>query len=511
MGRPYYPLAGPIPDQDHPWGKMKVTAPRSIRLFRAGIVAILLSGSSLSAQDGHYWTEFYGTRSTLLNGVVIGSVEDLAAVYYNPARLGIIKNPGVILSGKVYEWSRLEIEDALGDGLDLSASAFGGVPSLAAGSFYLPFLPKHRFGYAFLTRYRFSRDYVIREEREADLVEGLPGVELLDGKVFWRTDFKEEWFGVSWSYPLSERISVGATGFYTDRSKKVSSDIRLTALGEDNSMAQFILNRALGYSASGILGKFGLAAELDGVSLGVTVTTPKWNVAGKGHMVYEELVTGLDQDGDGVDDDVFETSIQGGIPAKHRWPWSIGAGAGISPENHLVHLSAEWFGSVSPYTVMRPDDFVGQTTGDTIRQEIVDDLKSVLNFGVGYEYLFSDRFSLHASFATDYSAVKGGGGRFSEKSSEISNSSFQEDFFHYGGGASLKFSSVEFTLGATYMTAKQKIDRPLDFPDEGASPFFDDEATSTVRANRVRFLFGFELFFLDTLREKAGVGGMPES
>jgi hypothetical protein len=485
---------------------MNVSAPLPFQLLRAGIVAFLLfPGSDLSAQDGHYWTEFYGTRSTLLNGVVIGSVDDLAAVFYNPARLGIIDNPGVILSGKVYEWSRLEIDDALGDGLDLSASNFGGAPSLAAGSFRLPFLPKHRFGYAFLTRYRFSRNFVLREEREADLIEGSPGVELFDGKVVWRTDFKEEWFGVSWSYPLTEKVSVGASGFYADRSKKVSSDLRLTALGQNNSVAQFILNRSLGYSASGLLAKLGFAAELDRVSLGVTVTTPKWNVAGKGHLLYEGILTGFDQDGDGVEDDVFETSIQGGIPAKHRWPWSIGAGAGIALEKDLLHLSAEWVGPVSRYTIMRAEDFVGQTTGDTIRQVLVEDLNSVLNFGVGYEHFFSDRFSLHASIATDYSAVRGDVKRFSELSSEISNSTFQEDFFHYGGGASLKFNAVEFTLGATYTSAGQRIDRPLDFPDEQGDRIFNDEATSKVRAKRVRFLFGFELFFLDTLKSNAGV------
>jgi hypothetical protein len=284
----------------------------------------------------------------------------------------------------------------------------------------------------------------------------------------------------------------------------VSSDVRLTALGQNNSVAQFILNRALGYSASGLLGKLGVAAELDRVSLGVTVTTPKWNVAGRGHLLFEGILTGFDQDGDGVEDDVFETSIQGGLPAKHRWPWSVGAGVGIALEDNLLHLSAEWVGPVSRYTIMRAEDFIGQTTGDTIRQAVVEDLNSVLNFGVGYEHFFSDRFSVHASFATDYSAVKGEVSQFSELSPEIDNSTFQKDFFHYGGGASLKFNTVEFTLGATYTNARQKIDRPLDFPDQEGDPIFDEEATSTVRANRVRFLFGFELFFLDTLKDKAG-------
>jgi hypothetical protein len=476
------------------------------RLALFGSGAFLLSGPEASAQDGHYWTEFYGTRSTILNGVVIGSVDDLAAVYYNPARLAVMDNPGVILSGKVYEWSLLEIEDALGEGFDLSESAFGGVPSMAAGTFRIPFWPKHQFGYAFLTRYRFGADIFVRDSRRAEVVEAFPGIESFDEKLFWNTEVKEEWFGLSWSYPVNERVSVGFTGFYADRGKKVGSDLRLTALSEDGRVAQWIRNRAVGYSASGFLGKFGIAADLHPVSLGLTVTTPKLNVGGKGHLVYEDILNGLDQDQDGLDDDRFEASLQKDLPAKHRWPWSVGAGAGMTMGKHMLHLSAEWFGPVSRYTLMEAEDFVGQTTGDTISHRIFDDLKSILNFGMGYEYFFSDRFSAHLSVATDYSAVRRDEGPSSDRVHELNNSTFQKNFFHYGGGASLTFSAVEFTLGATYTTAAQEIDRPLDFLDEGGGPSPYSETTATLRANRIRFLFGFELFFLEGLRERAGAG-----
>jgi hypothetical protein len=165
----------------------------------AGLAGSFLSGSDASAQDSHYWTEFYGTRSTILSGVVVGSVEELAAVYYNPARLGSMGNPGVILSGKVHDWSLLEIEDALGEGLDLSTSKFGGVPSLAAGTFRILLLPKHQFGYAFLTKYRNSADIFVRDVGEADVVETFPGSEAVDEKLFGVTETKAEWFGGSWS------------------------------------------------------------------------------------------------------------------------------------------------------------------------------------------------------------------------------------------------------------------------------------------------------------------------
>lgn len=482
---------------------MKASPCFPFKLLWAGLAVLLLSISELSAQDGHYWTEFYGTRSTILNGVVIGSVEDLAAIYYNPARLGIQDNTGVILSGKVYEWTSLTIKNALADGVNLTESSFGGAPSLAAGTFRFRFLPKHQFGYAFLTRYRLSNDFFVREEREGEFIDGFPGPELFDGSLTWSAELKEEWFGLSWSYPVSERIRVGFTGFYSDRSKKAKADLRLTAVGQTGKVAQLIRNRELGYKNSGLLGKFGIAAELPPVSLGLTVTTPRWNLFGSGNLVYEDILNGLGGDQGGIDGDGFVANSQRGLPAEHRWPWSIGAGAGWSRGKNMIHMSAEWFSRIPRYTIMEANDFVGQTTGDTISQKITEDLNSVLNFGVGYEYFFNDRYSAHASVATDYSGVKSDVNRFSDLSPETSNSSFQKDFFHYGGGVSLKFTAVEFTLGGTYTTAEQTIERPIDFPEGDDGPIFGSEATATARTHRWRFLFGFELFFLDDLKNRS--------
>jgi hypothetical protein len=89
-------------------------------------------------------------------------------------------------------------------------------------------------------------------------------------------------------------------------------------------------------------------------------------------------------------------------------------------------------------------------------------------------------------------------------SGEISNSTLQKDFFHFGGGASLTFDAVEFTLGATYTTAAQRFERPLDPLGVEEDPPPESGGTSLLSADRIRFLFGFELFFLDDLRSRGG-------
>jgi hypothetical protein len=463
---------------------------------------ILPVGLSL-AQDAHYWTEKYGNRSALLNGAVIGSVNDLGAVYYNPARLTQMENQSFVLSAKAYEFYNVRIEDILDEGSDLKENTFGGAPSLVSGTFSLKFLPKHKFAYVFLTRYRNSFDFLTRTEEEGDVLSYFPGEELLTGKVSWNKELEEEWIGLSWAYPLNEKLSVGLTGFWASRRQDATFDLQLAALTTDNTVAALSRNRELSYQTNGILAKAGLAFDLDPVTLGLTITTPKWNISGNGSFLHNELLTGVDLDDDGISDDVFERSFQGDLPAKHLAPWSIGLGAGITLGKNVFYVSGEWFSGVNRYTIMEIEPFLGQSSGDLIESLLIEDLNSISNFGIGWEHFFSDRFSAHTSFATDFSPVKEEVNSFVDFSSEISNSVITPNLYHYGLGVTAKLKGIEFTLGGNYYSADLTIPRPVDFPDEGGDgPIFDSRVASTVRFNRWRILFGFSLALLDKMKEE---------
>ena len=51
----------------------------------------------------NYKFENFGNRSILLNGNVTGSVNDLGATYYNPARLALIEDPVFAINAKIYQ------------------------------------------------------------------------------------------------------------------------------------------------------------------------------------------------------------------------------------------------------------------------------------------------------------------------------------------------------------------------------------------------------------------------
>ena len=125
----------------------------------------------------------------------------------------------------------------------------------------------------------------------------------------------------------------------------------------------------------------------------------------------------------------------------------------------------------------------------------------MLNFGIGLEYHLSEKFSLYTSIASDYSAVTSNITRFAELEEEANNSSFQADYFKFGGGIAINTKLVEITTGVNYTGADQKFNRPINFPDEGEDAIFDSGETSIIKFNQWRFILGFSFPFADKMKD----------
>ena len=141
------------------------------------LAIFLVSSTALVAQDGHYWTQQYGTRSMLLSGSTVGGVDDLSTVFYNPGRLSVISNAAFLLSASVYEYNTLSVNNAFGDAKNVNQSNIKGVPTLAAGTFKIKKLPNHFFAYSILTRQNSDLDLAFRSEVHSDVLAVFPGEE----------------------------------------------------------------------------------------------------------------------------------------------------------------------------------------------------------------------------------------------------------------------------------------------------------------------------------------------
>lgn len=436
----------------------------------------------------------------LLSGSAIGGVDDLGAVFYNPGRLAVIANSAFLLSASVYESNTITVSDAFGAGKSVRNSTIKGVPTLAAGTFKIKWLPKHHFAYSILTRQSADLSFGFRGEKTGDLISGIPGNETFGAEASFRQNANEQWIGLTWSYAVSPKVSVGATMNYSNNNQTRGSTIDMQAMSvQDSSVSIYRYNRAYSYKQSSLVWKAGLAVDLGKWQLGLTVTTPMVKLSGSGSYTYEEFyskVPGLPKK------DGYSSSYQSGIDSEYRSPFSVGMGASRKIGKNTIHFGAEWFNGVPKYKIMESAPHISQSSGDTIRFQLTDQIKSVMNAGIGAEIYVSEKVSGFASFSTDFTTASDDVTRFAARKDEASNSGWNVDFYHFGGGIMLKLKGADMTLGATHTGASQKVARPLNFPGDSSQPIFDPNSLADFQWDRWRFVFSFSLPFLKTYTDR---------
>ncbi len=430
-------------------------------------------------------------RSTLLGNSVIGSVVDLGAVYYNPARIALIDEPSFLISANVYEWTSLRFEDALGEGTNLKQSGFGNAPGFAGGTFKIKFLPKHKFAYAIFGRENTNTSLSYRNEITRDVFPDVTGDELLGAGITFKLNSRTRWYAVSWAYPINDKFGVGITMVGAQTSQERSGQINLQALSAHNDVATYQFVRNYNLRHNGILWKIGLAGQVfQSLDWGVTLTTPTIGFGGKGNYNYEEYLSNFKEL---PDSDRFSSNSQDGLDCSIRTPVSLGLGLSVPLSRFRIHLSGEWFSRIKYYTIMQSDKHFSQSSGDTLGIQLVDQSKSLVNFGVGLDYKISEDVQLYASCNSDFSSVAGEVVSFVKNENIVSSATWTADLWHYAAGASFKIKSAEITLGFSQTHSKQPYASPGDFPDDEGEVGFETEEPGTLRWSRLKIIFGFSL------------------
>ena len=129
---------------------------------------------------------------------------------------------------------------------------------------------------------------------------------------------------------------------------------------------------------------------------------------------------------------------------------------------------------------------------------MVDDLQSVINFGLGIEIFANEDLAFFGSFATDYSAVKKDIERFTTKSLTTNNTVFRADLFHFGFGTSFQSKLADITIGATYARSTENVERTIEINEGDVA----SDKIARLIYSRWRFLVGFSFPFLDKAKKK---------
>lgn len=434
---------------------------------------------NVSAQDTHYWNLQYGTRSNLLGGAVIGSVTDMAATYYNPAALALFPAPEILLSGKIYQYSALSLNNGAGPGKDLTSSTIEAAPTLFAGSFTFDWLGDHTLSYSILTRQRMNFGI---EGRRGGTRDSDQGEELVAGELIANQELSDLWIGLTWAVKLSPNIAIGVTPYLSVRDQKTRKHAYSEIIDQVGNVSAAIITQQFEYKNYRLLAKAGFGANFDPLTLGLSITTPSLSLSGSGSSLVN-----LINSGDGSSEETaFIANYQQDVAALHKLPLAVGFGAGYKLGKHCIHVSAEWYDEVASYNVLDTEDFTAQSSGETITYRVNNELKSVVNYGLGAEFYVTENLDLFISYITDYSAA------VPDTRTNLTVSTW--DIYHLSGGAAFSIGRSEFTLGINYAFGSGKVKGPVNLPDSDIqNTLVDLFENSDLDYKRLKFLIGFSI------------------
>jgi len=271
----------------------------------APVVVAFALAAPARAQDAHYWSQQYGTRSELLAGSVVGSPQDLSTTFYNPGGLAQLETESFLLSATAFEYQRLSTRDPTGAFDGVTNDRLGTAPSLFTGLFPRDWV-RGTLAYSFLTRHRF--DLRINSWRVDDVP--LPGGERTGGNLFVDQRLSEDWGGLTWSEPFGD-VGVGVSLYGAYRSQRGRTEILSQPIPTGSAGPTFSLVDDYSYWHFRLLAKLGLYWDGDAASVGVTFTTPGLGLFGNGRAAYHR----------NIDPDTLPVSTQ--VALRHMDPRNV--------------------------------------------------------------------------------------------------------------------------------------------------------------------------------------------
>jgi len=447
-------------------------------LYAIILFFFIISYTTINAQETYYWNIQYGTRSTLLGGAVIGSVSDLSATYYNPGAIALFEDVQFILSARIYQYENYTLKDGAGEGIDLDFSNVTPSPSFIAFDLDFGFLGEDKLALSLLTRQSTSFEFSTRIIDSLDIIDSSPGKESFAGGFSLEKKFVDMWGGISYSTKLSELVGLGITGYFAYDTHRIGSETILRALQSSGDIASFTDINNYRFNSLRALFKFGVGINLNPLTLGLTVTSPDLSIAGSGSVGTHRFLSG-------VDSTIFESNFQDDVDATYKNPLSIGFGGAYRFGKVNVHISAEWFDKINSYYVVDTEPYLSQGNGELLTNDLTHEAKSIINYGIGFDYIMNNEVIISAGFVTDFTA------KVENTETNLSSAS-NWDVYHITTGASFPIGGSQTTLGISYSFGNDTFQSEINITPDPNDP--DDITRETdVNFSRIKVLFGFEL------------------
>jgi hypothetical protein len=449
------------------------------------LIFLILSNTGFS-QDTQYWSQQYGTKSFYLGGVVIGSMLDLSATYYNPGAIALMKNPEFLTGAKSFSLTQFRFKDGAGKEHDFEALRGDAPPDLFAGLFSFGKKPQDRLVYSFLIRKRIK----FRVYSSADDLRNIENAGLGNDKYFGITqiewDVNETWLGLTYSKLLSKNIGLGLTQYFSYFGLYTKVDINSQALTENRSMPITHLGNFINSYNIKTLSKIGLFFDYNPLKFGFTTTLPSINLFGTGDYYSNETYAGQDLSDTGDKENYMDNYFIEDAKSYYPSSWTIGAGFSYAFKKSQIHFSMEWFAPVKPFNHLDLPNIVNKTTGETDQVSLMQEYKSVTNFGIGWEHIFNDHFSLFGGATTNFTATPPG------SKESISLSSW--DIYQISAGTVFSYKWIKMNTGIKFAFGSQNAKQLVNYPTASLDNFLiGNLSIAKINYKELKVIIGFSL------------------
>ena len=444
--------------------------------------------TTVTAQYGNYRFNNFGNRSILLAGNVTGSVSDIGLAYYNPSFLADNENVGISLNAKAYQLVNFKLNNVLDEDSSISSSNFNGTGTMAGGIFNL-FGTK--FAYSYLTKSNNSYNLNYNSNYLNDEIQTLfPNAIDHNAKIGLNFDLRDDWTGLTWAYKINDKLSLGISGFASIFSDKGRSDLSHVVESTDDEVAYY--NNIINYrqKSYGVFIKIGANYKFESFDLGLNMNLPYLSIYNEGSFSYTEVVSGVSPEFNKYIDQVFRK-----LDASRKVPMGISIGAGIPMNNAKIHLNFDYVSALGGYDRIEIPDI---DTGDEELTPVnfYEERKAVFNFGIGAEYLISEKLKAYGGFSTDFNALNKSASIFDLSAKNNKNLDLGADFYHLSMGVNLKLSWVSLVMGITYTEANSSFLNPYRISADGFE--FENDLNSELLISRWQFVVGIDIPFLET-------------
>jgi hypothetical protein len=381
-------------------------------------------------QSHNYWTRSFNEESSLLSGAVVGGGSGPSAIYYNPSGISEITKSKFSLNASLFSFDFINIENALGDGIDLHSTSGNIEPRFIS---YMIKSKRHKnwsFEVATLNNENVKTQLTSSVDEQVDVLTHIPGNERYFAYYQYANHFRDDWIGCGGSVKLNEKFFAGISMFVTIKSLEYTHSLNIDAFSlsdsvlVDNAYVPFYSASSqtfeyLKFSDYRLVWKAGAHYKTENFSVGLSFTTPSIGVYSDGKRVtHQEKQTNitLPETGEPIPDFVMvDYKEKGDVSVSYKTPFSVAAGITykFNDRKRSLYCTMEYFSAIDPYRLVEaeesPDVAAGMEGNEVVYSEwltFVSGAKPVFNTAVGYSWTLKENLLLMAGFRTDFNYQK---------------------------------------------------------------------------------------------------------